>query len=157
MSSLRRRLRFGPLLLLLQPDLCAAADHASFVRVRDVIYGRSYGASLTMDVFKPRKEPNGLGVVLVISGAWISNLDQINPRIAQVVPLTDRGYTVFGVLHRSQPRYALPEMLEDLNRSVRFIRHNAKEYGIDPNNIGIYGASSGGHLSLMQATAGDLG
>lgn len=134
-----------------------AADNPSFTREHDVIYGRSYGASLTMDVFKPRAPANGIGVILVVSGAYISNLDQINPRIAEVVPFTDRGFTVFGVLHRSQPRYAVPEMLEDLNRSVRYIRHHAKSYGIDPNRLGIYGASSGGHLALMQAMAGDAG
>ena len=134
-----------------------AADDPSFTRVRDVIVGRAYGTSLTMDVFVPTKQPNGLGVILVISGAWISNLDQINPRIKQIVPLTERGYTVFGVLHRSQPRFTLPEMVEDLNRGVRFIRYNARKYNIDPDHIGIYGASSGGHLALMQAMAGDLG
>lgn len=144
-------------LALALPAGALAADDPSFTRVRDVIYGRSYGASLTMDVFKPTQPSNGLGVILVISGAWISNLDQINPRIKQIVPLTQRGYTVFGVLHRTQPRFTIPEMLDDLNRSVRYIRHHAKDYGINPNAIGIYGASSGGHLALMQAMAGDLG
>ena len=44
-----------------------------------------------------------------------------------------------------------------MNRAVRFIRYHAKDYGIDPERIGIYGASAGGHLSLMQGTAGDEG
>lgn len=143
--------------LSLLPCAGAAEDDPSFTRTRDIIYGRSYGASLTMDVFAPTKGANGLGVILIISGAWISNLDQIRPRIAQIIPMTERGYTVFGVLHRSQPRYAVPEMFEDLNRSVRYIRHHAKDYKIDPDRIGIYGASSGGHLALLQATRGDLG
>ena len=44
-----------------------------------------------------------------------------------------------------------------MNRAVRFIRYHARDYGIDPDRIGIYGASAGGHLSLMQGTAGDVG
>jgi dipeptidyl aminopeptidase/acylaminoacyl peptidase len=40
---------------------------------------------------------------------------------------------------------------------VRFIRYHAKDYGIDPDRIGISGASAGGHLSLMLGTAGDKG
>lgn len=156
----RRRLRlvgcgFG--LALLPSFTTAASAPSSFTRVHDVIYGRSYGASLTMDVFKPTQKSNGLGVILLVSGAWISNLDQIKPRIAQVIPFTERGYTVFGVLHRSQPRYAVTDMQEDVNRSVRFIRAHAKDYGVDPDRLGIYGASSGGHLALLQAMAGDLG
>jgi acetyl esterase/lipase len=64
---------------------------------------------------------------------------------------------VFAVVHGSQPKYVIPEILQDMHRAVRYIRHNAKEFGIDPNRIGITGASAGGHLSLMQGTAGDLG
>ena len=44
-----------------------------------------------------------------------------------------------------------------MNRSVRFIRFHAKDYSIDPDRIGITGGSAGGHLSLMQGTAGDDG
>ena len=71
--------------------------------------------------------------------------------------LLKRGYTVFAVVHGSQPKYTIPEILEDMNRAVRFIRHHAKDYRIDPDRIGITGGSAGGHLSLMQGTAGDLG
>jgi acetyl esterase/lipase len=44
-----------------------------------------------------------------------------------------------------------------MNRAVRFIRYHANDYHIDPDRIGITGASAGGHLSLMQGTAGDTG
>jgi acetyl esterase/lipase len=62
---------------------------------------------------------------------------------------------VFGVMVGSQPRYTIPDEITDLKRAVRFIRYNAKEYKIDPEKIGITGSSSGGHLSLMIATAND--
>ena len=78
------------------------------------------------------------------------------------VGLTFRAYCdywefVFGVVHGSQPKYSIPEVLTDMHRAVRFIRHNAKEYSIDPNRMGIYGGSAGGHLSLMQGLAGKEG
>jgi hypothetical protein len=44
-----------------------------------------------------------------------------------------------------------------MHRAVRFIRSRASQYQIDPDRIGISGASAGGHLSLMQGTAGTLG
>ena len=69
----------------------------------------------------------------------------------------DRGYTVFAVVHGSQPKFTIPEVLDDMHRAVRFIRHNAKKYGIDPDRLGITGGSAGGHLSLMQGTAGKAG
>ncbi len=78
------------------------------------------------------------------------------PRFAEKDKIyLNSGYTVFQVVVSSQPKYSIPDEVEDLKRSVRFIRHNAKEYGIDPDKIGITGLSSGGHLSLMIATADD--
>src|SRR5262249_26313217 len=69
----------------------------------------------------------------------------------------DRGYTVFAVVHGSQPRFTIPEMIDDMQRSVRFIRHNAKKYHIDTDRIGVTGSSAGGHLALMMGTFGDAG
>ncbi len=131
------------------------AGDPPYDRKEDVIYGRKYGTALTMDVFTPRKDANGLGVIVVVSGGFFSSHEAIQP--AFVRPLTDRGYTVFSVVHGSQPRYTVNEIVADMNRAVRFIRHHAKDYGIDPDRLGVCGASAGGHLSLMLGTAGGPG
>jgi acetyl esterase/lipase len=131
-----------------------AADEAKFDR-QEVIYGRNYGMALTMDVFKPKKDANGAGVIFVVSGGWYSDHNGIGGAIPLYIqPLLDKGYTVFAVVHGSNPKFAIPEMLQDLNRSVRFIRHHAHDYGIDGDRLGITGGSAGGHLSLMQGCAG---
>jgi acetyl esterase/lipase len=135
--------------------VAAAADDPPYDRKEDVIYGRKYGTALTMDVFTPREHAKGIGVILVVSGGFFSSHEAIQP--AFIRPLTGRGYTVFAVVHGSQPRFTVPEIVEDMNRAVRFIRHHARDYGIDPGRIGICGASAGGHLSLMLGTAGAPG
>lgn len=132
-----------------------AAEETSFTRQEDVIYGRKDGMALTMDVFRPKDNANGAGVVWVVSGGWVSSHQAIRP--AFVAELLKRGYTVFAVVHGSQPRYTIPDAIADLNRAVRFIRFHAKEFGIEGQRLGITGASAGGHLSLMQGTAGDAG
>jgi acetyl esterase/lipase len=151
--------RFLPALLglivSLPPASCRAADEPPFARTEDVIYGRKFGTALTLDVFRPKRDASGLGVIFVVSGGWISNHDRIP--LAFVTPLVERGYTVFAVVHGSQPKFTIPEILQDMNRAVRFVRAHAGEYGIDPDRIGIYGGSAGGHLSLMQGTAGGPG
>lgn len=121
---------------------------------KEVIYGRKDGMALTMDVLTPKK-PNGAAVAWMVSGGWFSAHQAINP--AFVDALLDRGYTVFAVVHGSQPRYTIPDCVADVTRAVRFIRANAAEYGIDPNRIGVTGGSAGGHLSLMLGTTGDDG
>ncbi len=133
----------------------AAAHAADFTRQVDVVYGRKYGTALTLDVLTPKEKANGAAIVWVVSGGWFSAHEAINP--AFVDELLKRGYTVFAVVHGSQPRYTIPEILTDMNRAVRFIRYHAADYHIDPDRIGITGASAGGHLSLMQGTAGDTG
>lgn len=140
--------------------LCAAVQSArgedvAFSRREDVIYGRKYGTALTLDVFTPKTTPNGAGLIFVVSGGWFSSHEAISVDLVQ--EFLNRGYTVFAVVHGSQPKFTIPEILTDMHRAVRFIRSRAAEYGVDPQRIGIYGASAGGHLSLMQGTAGDLG
>jgi acetyl esterase/lipase len=126
-----------------------------YTKTSDVIYGRKFGTALTYDVFTPKQGSNGLGVILVVSGGWFSAHEMINPTFFG--PVLDRGYTVFCVVHGSQPKFTIPEILTDMNRAVRFIRYHAQDYKIDPDRLGIMGGSAGGHLSLMQGTAGDSG
>jgi acetyl esterase/lipase len=145
----------GVLMGLIHISSAGWAGDPSFDRKQDVIYGRKFGTALTMDVFTPKKDAKGVGVIIVVSGGFVSSHESISPGV--VKPLTDRGYTVFAVVHGSQPRYTIPEIVKDMNRAVRFIRYHAQEYGIDPNRLGISGASAGGHLSLMLGTAGDKG
>ena len=101
-----------------------------------MIYGRKFGTALTLDVFQPRPA-NGVGIVLMVSGGWFSSHEAINADFFR--PLLNRGYTVFAVVHGSQPKFVITEIVPDIHRAVRFIRHNAAQYGVDPNRLGITG------------------
>ncbi len=141
------------LLLLSLTARAAVAEESLFPgcqRREDVVYGRKFGTALTMDVFTPKKDPRGVGVIFIVSGGWSSRHADITtyakPFIEQ---LAARGYTVFAVVHGSRPRYSIPEIIGDLERAVRYIRFHAKDFAIDPDRIGVAGASAGGHLALM--------
>src|SRR5579872_3940618 len=127
------------------------AQEPTFTRTEDVIYGRKFGVALTMDVFTPKEKANGCGIVYCVSGGWFSDKGGINPGVYK--EFLDRGYVVFAVVHGSQPKFTIPEVLEDMHRAVRFIHFNAKKYKVDPDKLGIAGGSAGGHLSLMQGNA----
>lgn len=150
---MNRRAALSFLVLILFSPVLRADD--LYTRAEDVVYGRKHGMALTMDVFTPKKSANGAGVVFVVSGGWFSDRQNVNP--AFLAELLRRGYTVFTVVHGSQPRFTIPEAIADLNRAVRFIRSHAGEYKVDPDRLGITGLSAGGHLSLMQGLAGDEG
>lgn len=89
-----------------------------------------------------------------MAGGFPTLLQSTNPRAK---PFTNRGYTVFQVVHGSQPRFTIPEAIEDLHLATRFIRSKATEYGINTEKIGITGGSAGGHLSLMMGVSGQMG
>ena len=125
-------------------------------RTTDVIYGRKAGMVLTLDVFEPARK-NGAGVIFLVSGGWASSHDDtsmVHVTPENYFPYLLRGYTVFAVVHGSMPRFNVPDIILDVQRAVRFIRHHAADYGVDPNRLGVLGSSSGGHLALMIATQG---
>lgn len=128
--------------------------HPRLEVVGGVVYGHRQGQDLTLDVLRPSR-PNGIGIVVMASGGWKSQAGSFRPWIA--APLLRRGYTVFAVYHIAQPAATVMEITEEVNRAVRYIRHNAEQYGVDPRRLGVTGGSSGGHLSLMLATRGGPG
>src|SRR5688572_31276389 len=85
------------------PVLSAAQEGPLHTRRQDVIYGRKHGVALTMDVFTPRKEPNGAAAVFVVSGGWFSSHDFIGVAGPGFVDeLARRGYTVRSEEHTSE-------------------------------------------------------
>jgi acetyl esterase/lipase len=66
--------------------------------------------------------------------------------------LAARGYTVFCVRPGSLPNFTGLEMVDNLQRGVRWVKEHAKEYKVDPDRLGMIGASAGGHLNLLSMT-----
>lgn len=139
------------------PDL-PESPGTQYTRKADVIYAREHGVALTMDVLIPPKV-NHAAVIWVVSGGFHSHHSWIEgPQFARkMTVLLDRGYTVFAVVHGSVPKFTVPEYYAHVRRSIRFLRHHAKSYHVDPNRIGISGASAGGIISLMMGSASEEG
>lgn len=151
---LRNRLAIAALSVAFLAPSLRAAEPAPWTRTEDVIYGRKPGVALTLDVFTPKQKTRS-ALIFVVSGGWFSTHEMINVDV--FAEFLRHGYTVFAVVHGSQPKYTIPEIMEDMHRSVRFIRFHAKDYDIDPDRIAIAGCSAGGHLSLMIGTSGRKG
>jgi len=141
--------------------------------IPDQVYGHKFGLALTFDVYSPRNG-NGAAVLFINSGGYASGvmrqcekgpdsawmflpIDPVGkwdlPRLIleqySFERLLDAGFTVFDIRHGSTPKFTIDEIFEDCSRAVRYIKFRAKEYGIDPERIGIWGASAGGHLALL--------
>lgn len=153
MSTIRLSI---PLALIL--TVCAVAQvMAQAEIVPDVVYGHKDGLAMTFDVIKPKANANGAAVVFMVSGGWVSNYNPPQQTATRFKDLLDKGFTLITVRHGSSPKYLIPEIVSDVRRAVRFIRHNAKQWGVDPNRLGVFGGSAGGHLALVLGTASDNG
>ncbi len=118
----------------------------------DIVYGHKDGLAMTMDLLEPADSPNGSCLMFVMSGGWVSTW--VSPEAMQKTfqPFLDKGYKVFVVRHGSSPKYLIPEIVEDMRKAHRFVSDHATKYAFDPERIGVFGYSAGGHLSLMLGT-----
>ncbi len=138
----------------------AKAKPASpYVQHEDIVYGEVDGIGLLMDIFTPTGTPNGLAIVDVASGAWFSDRGKINDhkRAQMFDTFCGRGYTVFAVRPGSRGRFTALEMLHNLKTGIRWVKAHKDEYKIDPDRIGLTGASAGGHLACLAAVTADDG
>jgi acetyl esterase/lipase len=117
------------------------------------VYAEAHGMGLVMDVFRPVKGGNGLGIVDVISSGWHSDRVLLNEHMGLGIfdILCDRGYTVFAVMPGAISHYAGLQMVRHIREAIRHIKTEAAAWGIDPGRLGITGASAGGHLAALAA------
>lgn len=107
-----------------------------------------------LTVYKPQK-PNGKAVIICPGGGYsILAFDKEGTRVAE--EMNRWGITAFVLKNR------LPDdsinidkslaPLQDAQQAIRMIRQQAKNFGINPQQIGIMGFSAGGHLASTAAT-----
>jgi acetyl esterase/lipase len=131
-------------------------------KIENVVYGMVSGTALLMDVYVPIKS-NHKAIILIPGSAW----GFVYPGHYDQTPLKDditldsnyigkcerslvqNGYTVFVINHRFTPRFQYQDIIEDCRRAVRYVRYYAKDFNIDPANIGAMGLSSGANLASM--------
>jgi dipeptidyl aminopeptidase/acylaminoacyl peptidase len=108
-----------------------------------------------MDIFTPVGEKNGIGIVDVASGAWSSDRGKIRDHKRALIydVFCKRGYTVFAVRPGSISRFSGFDMKDHIERGIRWIKTRSDEYKIDPNRLGLMGASAGGHLASLVAVS----
>ena len=76
-------------------------------------------------------------------------------RRRRISPLVEQDYFVCSVEYRLSDEAKFPAQIEDVKCAVRYLRAHASRYGIDPNRIGVWGPSAGGHLAALLGTSGD--
>lgn len=132
---------------------------------KDVVFAKAILDSggkmeLKMNIYRPKNADKPTPVlVYIFGGAWINgDYTQLNSRpMNWQLPLTlvEQGITFVSVDYRRSTEAIFPAQIHDIKGAIRFLRAHADEYGIKKDRIGVWGISSGGHLSALTAATGD--
>jgi acetyl esterase/lipase len=120
---------------------------------RDLEYTPGGHARNKLDLYLPAKADHPLPIIVWIhGGAWLAGSKEGCP----AVPLVTKGYAVASINYRLSQHAVFPAQIEDCKAAIRWLRANAKQYNLDAQHIGVWGASAGGHLVALLGTSGDV-
>jgi acetyl esterase/lipase len=121
--------------------------------LRDIEYVSNGVAAQRLDLYLPEK-PSDKPLPLLVwihGGGWLGGSKNENWGAAS----TARGdYASASVEYRFSDKALFPAQIQDCQAAIRYLRAHAKEYNLDPDRIGVWGASAGGHLVALLGTSG---
>ncbi len=119
----------------------------------DVTYCTMDGVELKMDFYYPVSAGSRWPVTMYVhGGGWSKGDKSEGAGSAEIPPLINAGFLVVAANYRLAPEHPFPAMIEDLKCAVRYLRAHADEYNLDPDRIGVWGGSAGGHLANLLGT-----
>lgn len=111
----------------------------------------------SLTIYLPKGENATKTGVVVAPGGGYHHLAMEKEGEQYALWLNAHGVAAFVLKYRLGPKYHYPIELEDAQRAIRMVRANAAEYGVDPDRIGMWGSSAGGHLTATAGTKYDAG
>jgi acetyl esterase/lipase/L-ascorbate metabolism protein UlaG (beta-lactamase superfamily) len=120
---------------------------------KDIVYATVDGIDLKLDLYIPQNIEGPLPLVVWIhGGGWLGGSKENPP----AKPLLERRFAAASISYRFSNAAPFPAQIHDCKAAVRFLRANAKTYNINPDRIGAWGASAGGHLAALLGTSGSM-
>jgi acetyl esterase/lipase len=153
---------FSGTLMLALPlaSLCSKTSNAQTPTVNDLAYATVTNddgspATLRLDLWPSTtgSAPAPL-LIWIHGGAWLGGSYNSPPPALQ--PLLQSGFAVASVQYRLSGAAIFPAQIHDVKGAVRFLRAHSSEYNLDPTRFAAWGSSSGGHLTALLATSGDV-
>jgi acetyl esterase/lipase len=145
----RRAFLAGMGALALAPKtLSAGSTKAYTVSMKTLTYASPGGKDLPLDLYLP----DGLSarvpvIVFLHGGGWSGGTRTTGPDFKRF--FAQDGFAMASIEYRLTPSITFPSNAEDVKTAIRWLRTNADAYNLNPNKIGIWGTSAGGHLSAI--------
>ncbi|MCL6518410.1 MAG: alpha/beta hydrolase [Armatimonadetes bacterium] len=124
--------------------------------IKDIPYSLDGNEKHRLDILrlkKPSKDP--MPVIVWIHGGGFRGGSKTSgyPRLIRFVR---RGYLGVTIDYRFSTEKIFPAQIHDCKCAIRFLRAHSKKYNLDPERIGVWGASAGGYLVSMLGTTGGI-
>ena len=130
----------------------------------NVPYVPNGGDRQQLDIFLPPDYQEGEKLPVLVwihGGSWQSGSKDDMKMILALMPLfmggkknfVGQGYACVSINYRFIRQAPFPAQIEDCKAAIRWLRANAKTYNLDPERIGVWGVSAGGHLVSMLGTS----
>jgi len=120
--------------------------------LRDLEYVPGGHERNRLDLYLPEKAARPLPVIVWVHGGGWTNGDKTNGPAFRFATI---GYAVASINYRFSQHAIFPAQIHDCKAAIRWLRANARKYGLDSNHIGAWGGSAGGHLvALLGTTTG---
>jgi acetyl esterase/lipase len=120
-----------------------------------IAYATHDGVSLAGDLYLPAGAGPFPALVAVHGGGWQAG---VRSAFQYWGPwLAERGYVLFAISYRlaKKGQKTFPQAVHDVLAGVQFVRGNAGQFKVDPERIGLFGASAGAHLASLAALGGN--
>jgi len=124
---------------------------AGVERIRDVDFGGDAGASVRLDVYRPRTGGGPFPVLLYVHGGGWTIGSKNFQGLATCTHMASRGWLCVNADYRLSPRATFPDHIVDVKRAIRWVREEGARLGADPDFIVLTGGSAGGHLCALAA------
>jgi acetyl esterase/lipase len=135
-----------------------AAVPPGMALVCDVPYGEASEEPLLLDILTPDPPPTAPvpAIVWIHGGGWEGGDKWVDLAESLGPFLVRGGFVSVSINYRLSDRALFPAQIHDAKAAIRWLRANAADLGVDPERIGVWGHSAGGHLAALLGTSGDL-
>lgn len=133
----------------------SSLEPIEYIDFNNIEYKNTNGTPLTLDIYGAKKDIKGGSPVIlyVHGGSWVYGSKEIPQSISPLLDaFREEGFTIistsYELMSGKENSY---KQISDVKDTIRWIYKNKDNFGFDTDNIGVIGASSGAHLSLIAA------
>jgi acetyl esterase/lipase len=120
----------------------------------DIVYATKDGKDLKLDLYVPKGQKDTPLLIWIHGGGWrVGSKDNINRAFLELV---NKGFAIASIDYSLLGVPGILKITHECKGAVRFLRKNARKYGVNADKIGVGGSSAGGHLALLLGTSGGV-